>query len=78
MYMKSSPRMVNYGIALALFGILVFSLLMTTMEGVTTMKKSKESMKSKTEREGLLGDNQMLTKKDAEKLVKELMNNLKK
>ena len=78
MYMKSSPRLVNYGIALALFGILVFSLLMTTMEGVTTMKKSKESMKSKTEREGLLGDNQMLTKKDAEKLVKELMNNLKK
>ena len=79
MYMKTSPRMVNYGIALALFGILFFSLLMTTMEGVTTMKKSKEPMKSKTEREGLANektdkiDKTMLTKEEAEKMVKQLM-----
>jgi hypothetical protein len=78
MYMKTSPRMVNYGIALALFGILFFSLLMTTMEGMST-KRSKEPMKSKTEREGLKNeksdkiDKTMLTKEEAEKMVKKLM-----
>ena len=80
MYMKTSPRMVNYGIALALFGILFFSLLMTTMEGMST--RSKEPMKSKTEREGLANkktdktdkiDKTMLTKEEAEKMVKQLM-----
>ena len=75
MYMKTSSRMVNYGIALALFGILVFSLLMTTMEGMST-KKSKEPLKSKTEKEGLTNeetDKTMLTKEEAEKMVKDLM-----
>ena len=77
MYMKTSSRMVNYGIALALFGILVFSLLMTTMEGMS-VKKSKESTLEKKlleneETDTDITDKTMLTKKEAEKMVKDLM-----
>jgi len=75
MYMKNSPRMINYGIALALFGILIFSLFMKTMEGMST-KKSKEPMKSKTDKEESINketDKTMLTKEEADKLVKKLM-----
>ena len=72
--MKTSSRMVNYGIALALFGILVFSLLMTTMEGMSTKKKESKTEKKELENEETdITDTTMLTKEEAEKMVKDLM-----
>ena len=87
-YMKNSPpstRMVNYGIALALFGILVFSLLMSSIEGFKEGNEKKEDEKKEDEKkedekkedEKEMKDfkisHPMLTKEDADKLVKKLM-----
>ena len=85
-YMKNSPpstRMVNYGIALALFGILVFSLLMSSIEGFKEGNEKKEDEKKEDEKkEDEKKENEkkdfkishpMLTKEDADKLVKKLM-----
>ena len=60
--------MVNYGIARALFGILIFSLLMSSIEG---FEKKKED--EKKEITSMKDSHPMLTKEDADKLVKKLM-----
>jgi hypothetical protein len=90
-YMKNSPpstRMVNYGIALALFGILVFSLLMSSIEGFKEGNEKKEDEKKEDEKKedekkedekkedekkDFKISHPMLTKEDADKLVKKLM-----
>lgn len=49
MYMKANNRVVHYGIALALFGILVFSL-MASVEGMTSMSKETGAVKKITQK----------------------------
>lgn len=49
MYMKANNRVVHYGIALALFGILVFSL-MASVEGMTSMSKATGAVKKITQK----------------------------
>lgn len=45
---KSSNMYVNYGIAFTLFGILVFSLMMTPVEGFKEGAKSKKTTTKKS------------------------------
>jgi|688.fasta_scaffold1020929_2 hypothetical protein len=64
---KSSNKYVNYGIAFALFGILVFSLVMTPLEGFkegadkkdkkTTVKSTTPSAKKGVKSEAFEADN---------------------
>jgi hypothetical protein len=70
--------MLNYGIALALFGILGFSLIISSIEGFEEKKDEKKEVTSMEDSKiPSMKDSKiphpMLTKEEAEKLVKKLM-----
>jgi hypothetical protein len=72
MKMRTPSRMVNYGIALALFGILVFSLI-ATVEPMTSKKEEKGDKKEdKKEEKEDKKDSIMLTRDEAEKMVEKI------
>ncbi len=75
MKMRTPSKMVNYGIALSLFGILVFSLI-ATVEPMTSRKEEKVEKGEKGEKEdkkkGKKDSTIMLSRDEAEKMVEQI------
>ena len=71
---KVSNKYVNYGIAFALFGILVFSLIMTPLEGFKEAV-DKEKKKSNVKKPDLAKKMQ-INPKELQKMLDELSNNI--
>ena len=72
MKMRTPSKMVNYGIALSLFGILVFSLI-ATVEPMTSRKEEKgEKGEKEDKKEGKKDSTIMLSRDEAEKMVEQI------